>query len=66
MALEDQLADPLRQLESSELLGGGLKEGNGGEILDSHGDSEYGCLMCFGKENVEAACREDQGDVARA
>lgn len=65
MALEDKLGDPLRQLESSELLSGRLKGGNG-EMLDSHQDSEYGYLMCSTEENVEAACGEDLGDVARA
>lgn len=62
MALEDKLGDPLRQLESSELLSGRLKGGNG-EMLDSHQDSEYGYLMCSTEENVEAACGEDLGDV---
>lgn len=66
LALEDKLGDPLRQLESSELLSGGLKGGNWGEMLDSHQDSEYGYLMCSTEENVEAACGEDLGDVARA
>ena len=65
MALEDKFGDPLRQLESSELLRGRLKGGNG-EMLDSHQDSEYGYLMCSTEENVEAACGEDLGDVARA
>ena len=65
-SLEDKLGDSLRQLQSSELLSGGLKGGNGREMLDSHQDSECGYLMCFTEENVEAACGEDLGDVARA
>lgn len=34
-------------------------------MLDSHQDSECGCDV-FTEENVEAACGEDLGDVARA
>lgn len=67
LALEDKLGDHLRQLESSELLSGRLKAGDGGEMLDSHQDSEYGYLMCLRKRMWRLLVeRIYLGDGARA
>lgn len=50
----------MRQLEPSELPDAGWRVDEGGqgdEMLDSRGDSEYACcLVCCGEGNVEAAC----------